>query len=211
MVAAALHLVRHGEVFNPEHVLYGRLPGFRLSARGVLMAAMTARAIADLPVTRVLASPLQRTQESAQPIAEQFGLPIETDERVIEAGNLFEGRVTGRGMIGRELRAVAHLRNPMKPSWGEPYVEIRDRMRQAVLDAFATTAEGHVVIVSHQLPIETVHRSVNGRMLAHDPRNRRTALSSITSFARRDGRVIETAYADPAFPMLSVAVDEGAS
>ncbi|MDQ1513504.1 MAG: hypothetical protein QOC59_1346 [Microbacteriaceae bacterium] len=211
VVAQVLHLIRHGEVHNPAGVIYGRLPGFGLSDRGAAMAAMTARGIADLPVTRLIASPLLRTQQSAQPIAELFGLDIEPDERVIESANKLEGRVSRAGALLREPGDWRYFRNPLQPSWGEPYVEVLARMRAAVRDAFESTPNGHVVIVSHQLPIWTVHRSVSGLPLAHDPRRRRCALSSITTFERRDGRIVETAYADPAASVLAAAVDRGAT
>lgn len=196
-------------MYNPAGVIYGRLPGYRLSDRGERMAETTARAIADLPVTRIVASPLLRTQQSAQPIAETFGLPIESDERVIESSNTLEGRLGKGAALFRDPANWPRFVNPFEPSWGEPYRRIVVRMREAILDVFATTEEGDAVIVSHQLPIWMVHRSVNGRPLPHDPRRRRCALSSVTTFERRDGRVVETAYADPAAGIP--AVDQGAS
>lgn len=211
MVARALHLVRHGEVHNPAGVVYGRLPGFRLSDRGELMAARTAEWLADKPVTRLIASPLLRTQQSAQPIADTFGLEIEPDERVIEAWNRFEGRsLTGTALLKRP-QDWPLFRNPARPSWGEPFVDVLARMRPAVFDAIRGTTDGDVVIVSHQLPIWTTHRSVTASPLAHDPRKRRCALSSVTSFALRDGRIVETGYADPAAALLLGAVDRGAT
>jgi broad specificity phosphatase PhoE len=206
VVARALHLVRHGEVHNPAGVVYERLPGFRLSDRGQAMAATTAEWLADKPVTRLIASPLLRTQQSAQPIADAFGLEIVPDERVIEAANRFAGRKAGI----RDPKDALLFRNPLRPSWGEAFTEVRDRMRLAVLEALRAGDPDHdVVIVSHQLPIWMVHRSVVGAPLAHDPRHRRCALSSVTSFAIRDGRVVETGYEDPAAGIA--AVDQGAT
>ncbi|GAA4756281.1 histidine phosphatase family protein [Amnibacterium soli] len=211
MVARALHLVRHGEVHNPAAVVYERLPDFRLSERGRAMAAATADWLADKPVHRLIASPLLRTQQSAQPIADTFGLPIEPDERVIEAGNRFAGRNV-RESVRRDPRELALFRNPLRPSWGEAFVDVRDRMRLAVLEALRAGDPAHdVVIVSHQLPIWMVHRSVIGAPLAHDPRRRRCALSSVTTFAIRQGRVVETGYEDPAGALRIGAVDQGAT
>ena len=190
--------MRHGEVFNPAGVLYGRLPNFALSDRGTAMAQAAADALAGTPVTRLLASPLLRAQQSAAPIAAAFGLPVESDDRVIEYDNVFEGRVTGGSALLRNPGEWRFFVNPLRPSWGEPYRAVADRMLAAVADAFDRTADGDAVIVTHQLPIWIVHRHVTGRPLAHDPRRRRCALSSITTFVRRDGTVVETAYADPA-------------
>src|SRR5205823_9825507 len=55
-----VHLLRHGEVFNPTKVLYGRLPDFHLSDAGVAMAEAAARAVTGRDVVRVVASPLER-------------------------------------------------------------------------------------------------------------------------------------------------------
>ncbi len=208
MVAERLHLVRHGEVFNPTNVVYGRLPGFRLSDRGREMAAAAAAALEGRPVTRIVASPLLRTQQSAAPIGELFGLDIESDERVIEAENIFEGRVKSPA-LATNPRDWKYFRNPNRPSWGEPFVDIVERMRRAIADAYRDTESGEVVIVSHQLPIWMVHRSVFRQPLPHNPRRRRCALSSITTFAWRDRRLAEIAYAEPALGIP--ALDRGAT
>ncbi|WP_297410537.1 histidine phosphatase family protein [Naasia sp.] len=211
MVASALHLVRHGEVHNPAGVLYGRIPGFRLSDLGQQMASSAATALAARPVRRVVASPLQRTQESAAPIAAAFELEVETDERLIEPFNRFEGKKFefGPGLLSNP-EAWPWVSNPFRPSWGEPYVQIAARMLAALTDAHASVEDGDVVLVSHQLPIWMVHRSLKGERLYHDPRRRRCSLSSITTVEKRGERFVETAYADPAGPLAGSAVDRGA-
>jgi broad specificity phosphatase PhoE len=211
--AEQIHLVRHGEVFNPQGVLYGRLPGFGLSDLGRRMADAAA---ADLqshrrPVAAIVSSPLQRTQQSAEPVAERFGLEVRLDDRIIEPTNRFEGkRMTGRESALRDVRNWSYLVNPWEPSWGEPFRSIADRMVQAMTDAADSVDSGDVVMVSHQLPIWMVHRRVTGRSLAHDPRRRRCALSSITSFERRNGRFVEVGYRDPASGLSAQATDVGA-
>ena len=211
MVASALHLVRHGEVDNPGRVLYGRLPGFRLSDLGQRMAQSAADALQGSPVRRVIASPLQRTQESAAPIAAAFGLEVETDERIIEPFNRFEGK---RFEFGPSLlsnpEAWPWVSNPFRPSWGEPYVDIATRMLAAISDAYESVDDGEVVLVSHQLPIWMVHRSLRGERLYHDPRRRRCSLSSITTLQKRGERFVEVDYSDPAAALAAAAVDEGA-
>lgn len=213
MPAEQIHLVRHGEVFNPQGVLYGRLPGFGLSDLGRRMADAAA---ADLqshrrPVSAVVSSPLQRTQQSAEPIAERFGLEVRLDDRIIEPTNRFEGkRMTGRESALRDVRNWAYLANPWEPSWGEPFRAIADRMIQAMTDAADSVDSGDVVMVSHQLPIWMVHRRVAGKSLSHDPRRRRCALSSITTFERRGSRFVEVSYRDPASGLSAQATDVGA-
>ena len=213
MVASQVHLVRHGEVFNPDRVLYGRLPNYRLSELGMKMAEAAALDLQmrGRPVRRLIASPLQRAQESAQPFAAVFSLPIDTDERIIEPTNHFEGkRMRGPGGALRNPRNWPYLVNPMRPSWGEPFQQVADRMLAAIDDAWASVDDGDVVLVSHQLPIWMVHRALAGERLAHDPRKRRCDLSSITTLERRGDRFVETGYANPAAPLQLNATDVGA-
>jgi broad specificity phosphatase PhoE len=193
-----VHLVRHGEVDNPEGVLYGRLPGYRLSDAGRQMAKAAADYLAGRDVTVVWSSPLERAMETTEPIATEFGLPTEVDARLIEPWNHFEGMRFGVG-DGALLqpRHWIYLRNPFRPSWGEPYREIAARVLNAVKDA-ALAADGHeAVCVSHQLPIWVTRRLVEGRPMWHDPRRRQCALGSVTSLTFRNGKVSSVDYAEP--------------
>lgn len=206
MTATRLHLVRHGEVHNPARVLYGRLPGYRLSDEGRRMTWAAAEYVRELdrPVTSLISSPLQRTQESAEPFTEVFGLTPVLDERVIEPANVFEGTQMRRSLM--DPRNWWHLRRPSVPSWGEPYASIAERMLQAMDDAWHSAPEGDVVIVSHQAPIWITHLRVAGLPLRHDPRTRRCALSSVTSFERVGDVWREVGYAEPA----AAGIDLGA-
>jgi len=206
--ADRLHLVRHGEVHNPRRVLYGRLPGFGLSADGHRMARQAAEYVHGLerPIAALICSPLQRTQESARPFTELFGIAAVIDERVIEPTNVFEGKRMVRALVNPWN--WRHLRKPALPSWGEPYADVVGRMNAAMTQAWDSVDSGDVVIVSHQLPIWITHLAVAGLPLRHDPRVRRCALSSVTSFEMTDGTWTETAYAEPA--STAGAVDVGA-
>jgi len=208
-----LHLVRHGEVYNPDRVLYGRLPGFGLSERGHEMAEAAAREIAasDRDVTKLIASPLQRAQQSARPIASVIGLEIATDPRIIEPTNFFEGKPnSGDDSAFKQPRYWHRLWNPLRPSWGEPYRSIASRVREAMDDAWDATREGDIVMVSHQSPIWIAHLDVASRPLAHNPSKRRCDLSSITTFERRGGRWFEVDYRSPASGLLEDSIDVGA-
>ena len=206
---AVVHLVRHGEVNNPEGVLYGRLSGFGLTERGALMAERVADHLADLPITHLATSPLQRARETMTPIAARFGhLEVMDQPLVIEAANDFEGQVFGRGNKAlRDPRNWWKLRNPFIPSWGEPFTEVATRMTWAIqAAAMAATLEqpgGQAVIVSHQLPIWVARLSAEGRMLPHDPRRRECMLASVTSFSVRQGRIVGVDYAEPAHDMIA--------
>ena len=212
MPASRLHLVRHGEVFNPQGVLYERLDGFELSETGHQMAEAAAKELAaqGREVRKLLASPLLRTQQSAAPISKQFGLEIGLEPRVIEPWNKFKGLKVGLGAILKRPSIALSLYSPSKPSWGEPFIEIANRMQQAALEAWSETESGDVVIVSHQLPIWMLYRSSAGLKLPHDPRARRCSLSSITSFEVIDGKLKEVGYLEPGLNLAANAIDGGA-
>jgi len=214
--ATLIHLVRHGEVHNPQGVLYGRIEGFHLSELGVKMAAAAAGHFAGHPITAIHASPLQRAQESAAPWAEEFGVGIRTEDRLIEPWNKFEGRSSEFRSVLTRPSEWPWVANPFKPSWGEPYTEVGKRMIAAIDDAWEAADHGEVVMVSHQLPIVMVQRAVAGTHLWHDPRDRRCSLSSVTTLARvvdpvsGAPRYREVSYLEPAARLLAEAVDTGA-
>ncbi len=196
-----VHLVRHGHVHNPDAVLYGRLPNFHLSDTGRQMADAVSEYLVEtgLPVSRVIASPLQRAQETAAPIADAFGLPIDTEPRIIEAGNVYEGEKLPSGIKDfLHPRNWWRLRNPWKPSWGEPFTEQADRMWGAIGEAALATPDGDTVMVSHQLPIWVARLSFERRSFLHDPRKRECGLASITSFRFEGVEPVEMTYVAPA-------------
>ncbi|MQY15665.1 hypothetical protein SRB5_58530 [Streptomyces sp. RB5] len=206
-----VHLMRHGEVHNPDGVLYGRAPGYHLSDLGRRMADRVAEHLADRDITYVVSSPLERAQETAAPTAKSHGLDVASDERLIEAGNVFEGKKFGVG--DGALRKPGNWRyftNPFKPSWGEPYIDIVVRMT-AALDAAKDAARGHEALcVSHQLPIWTVRSFVERRRLWHDPRSRQCTLASLTSFTYEGDKIVSVGYTEPARDLVPAHLLAGA-
>jgi broad specificity phosphatase PhoE len=198
-----VHLMRHGEVHNPAGVLYGRMAGYGLSDLGHAMAQRVADVIGHRDITQVWASPLERAQETAGPIARARGVEIRTDERVIESTNVFQGEQFGQG--ARTLLKPStwrHLWNPFRPSWGEPYADIVDRMMAAVHDA-RDAAHGHeAVIVSHQLPIWTTRLHVEKKSFLHDPRKRQCTLCSLTTLEFEDDTLTRLTYSEPAGDLI---------
>lgn len=193
-----VHLIRHGEVHNPDRILYGRIPGFRLSETGRAQAIAAADMLADADIVAVIASPLQRAQETAAPIAARHGLPVDTDEDLIESANIFEGKPVSPGDgAWRNPRYWWHLRNPLTPTWGEPYAEIAARMATAVDKARSRAAGHEVVCVSHQLPVWTVRQHLSGKRLWHDPRRRQCDVGSVTTLIFDGDRLVDVDYRVP--------------
>ncbi|RLV50496.1 histidine phosphatase family protein [Nocardioides mangrovicus] len=203
MTRTIVHLLRHGEVENPEGILYGRLPGYRLSALGERMAERVAERIGQRDITAVVASPLERAQQTATPLATVRALELGTDERLIESGNVFEGKpfALGDGVL-LNPPAWRYLWNPFKPSWGEPYREVAHRMWAAVLDARAAN-EGHeAVLVSHQLPVWITRLLAEGRRFVHNPRTRQCTLASLTSLTFDGEHLVSVGYSEPAGDLI---------
>lgn len=202
---SVVHLVRHGKVQNPDGILYGRLPGFGLSEVGRAMAERLGEHFADVPLTHLRCSPLQRARETMEPIARNHPeLSIVTDERVIEAANYFEGRNFGRfNQLLLLPQNLWQLRNPLRPSWGEPYTSIVARVRLALTDAAAAAGDGgQALIVMHELPIWISRLAAEGRSLVHDPRKRECRLASVTSFTLIDDRIVAVDYTEPAADLV---------
>lgn len=200
-----VHLLRHGEVDNPEGVLYGRRDGFHLSELGRTMAQRVADTIGARDIVHIRCSPLERAQETAAPLAAARGLEIVTDERVIESTNVFEGERFGVGDgVLKKPSAWRHLWNPWKPSWGEPYKEIVARMMAAVHEARVAASGHEAVLVSHQLPIWTTRLAAEKRSFVHDPRRRQCTLCSLTSFHFVGDRLTQVSYSEPAGDLIPI-------
>jgi broad specificity phosphatase PhoE len=197
-----VHLLRHGEVFNPSGVLYGRMPDYHLSELGREMAQRAADALAGNDVAIVTASPLERAQETAQPVAEAHGLSIGVDADLIEADNVFEGKKITPEQLLKHPGYWRHLYNPFRPSWGEPYVDLAGRMRSAVARARDEARGREAVLVSHQLPIWIARLDFEGRRFAHDPRKRQCTLASLTSLHFDDDALSAVVYTEPSADLL---------
>jgi len=216
MPLSTVHLLRHGEVYNPDRVLYGRIPGFGLSDLEFKMAEGAGEYLAKHQadggkIVRLVASPLIRAQQTAAPTSQKLGLQIHTDDRVIEA----ENKLQGLAKVATHLKSPKYwplLKNPFKPSWGEPYAQQVTRMREA-MDyhrklAVAEHGEGsEVVIVSHQLPIWVTRRAAENKPLWHDPRQRECTLASLTSFDFDGDELVSVRYTEPCPELLAGAAN----
>jgi broad specificity phosphatase PhoE len=203
-MAQTIHFVRHGEVHNPEKILYGLQPGWRLSDRGNEMAAVIGDWSTKLDLGAIHSSPLQRAQETVAPIIAKHKLSLTTDKNLIEASNIFEGKKfeLGSGVL-RHPSSWRYLYNPWKPSWGEPYDQLISRMLKGLFAARDAAGGKDAICVSHQLPIWILRSAVEGRRLLHDPRKRECTLASVTSFELdSEGIISSVSYSEPAKHLL---------
>lgn len=200
-----VHLLRHGKVHNPDDVLYGTLPGYRLAASGRAMAEGVAAHLVEggADISYLAASSLERAQQTAAPLAAATGLPVHTDDRLIEAANSFAGSRFRLAALARPA-VWPRLLHPGRPSWGEPYLDIARRMLAAVEHARQQAEGREAVVVSHQLPIWTLRRFLEGRRLWHNPARRECALASLTSVLFVDGVVTGISYREPVAGIAAV-------
>lgn len=198
-----VHLLRHGKVQNPEGILYGTLPGYRLARSGEAMAAGVAEHLRGADIGFLATSSLQRAQQTVAPLADMTGVPVSTDDRLIEAGNAFAGTRFALSSLARPS-SWKRMVNPRRPSWGEPYLDIARRMLGAVTAA-EVAARGRVaVLVSHQLPIWTVRRFLAGQRLWHNPAVRECALASLTTLYFSNGVLVRIGYSEPVAHIAAV-------
>lgn len=210
MKNTVIHVMRHGEVHNPDGLLYGRMPGFELTARGHAMAQMVADSLVarGADIAEVIASPLKRAQQTANPTALAYGLPLGHDSRLLESANHFEGQAVNANRL-----ALAHPRNwryftnPLQPSWGEPYTQVASRMKATLADVLPRIQGREALLVSHQMPIVALTRWVQGKPLAHLPTRRNVSLASLTSFMFDGYTLVGIAYEEPAAALLKGASD----
>ena len=167
MTASNVHLIRHGEVENPYHVVYADLPGYALSAAGHRQAAATAEHLADLPVRHVMSSPLLRARQTAAAIAEPHGLAVDLDGALTE----WTGSLRWAGVRWDDLEDVfpgeleAYLDHPADLSFAEESLaDCGARVAAFARAAAAGVADGHIVIVGHQDPIHAGHIALTGDM-----------------------------------------------
>lgn len=214
-----VNFIRHGEVFNPRHVLYERLPGFHLSEHGKAMVQASAAYIAQNEAMRaavaLYSSPLDRTRETAEiieanvdPVREALGLhdlQIQCDPRLIEAGNEFRGTRIGYGKGALwHRRNIVLLRNLHKPSWGETYQQIAARVKDFTFEKVREYPGQQILVVSHESPIWTFRHLMETGHPEHNMLRRKTDLASITSltFDSDTCALVSVAYVSPASAMI---------
>ena len=215
MPSTTIHFIRHGKVENPDHLLYERLPGFHLSDLGRRMARAAADYAAADPqlssVVAVYSSPLDRTRETAGIIIGALNkvrvergeqpLELQTDNRIIEAGNEFRGKRIGYGEGALWRNGNWHLvRNLWKPSWGESYQHIAARVGDFAQEKVREYAGKQIIAVSHESPIWSYRHLLETGHPEHNMVLRHTALASVTSitYDSETGKMLSISYADPA-------------
>jgi len=168
-MATRVHLVRHGEVENPDHIVYADLQGFALSATGMAQVRETASYLSNRPICAVCSSPLTRAMQTALAIA----TPHQVEVDVVDALTEFGLSTRWRGRRWEELEdqfpgeVDAYLNHPENlPFSPESLGQMADRMGVFLRNLGAAHPEGEVVVVSHQDPIQAARLAMTGRPLS---------------------------------------------
>lgn len=149
--------VRHGEVENPDRVVYADMPGFGLSQRGRAEAGAAAEFLAGVSVTAIYASPLERAQETAGIVAAACEVPVRTRDDLTEW--LLARR--WKGVTWEDLPAAfpgeleAYLEHPTDLPFAEESIpDLGGRVAAAAIQLAAAHPGERIVLVSHQDPIQ---------------------------------------------------------
>lgn len=167
-MAALVHLVRHGEVTNPENIVYGSLPGYGLSTLGLEQARKVGRYLGPRPLVAIWSSPLERSLRTAEEIAARSGVPVRV------APELTEWRLSERwqGQRWEDLPSrfpgelEAYLANPTDLDFSpEALEDLADRMAEVSRRLDSEHPHGDVALVSHQDPIQAARLRLIGSPL----------------------------------------------
>ncbi len=156
-----LFLVRHGEAVANVEMRYLGHRDDPLSAHGAIQAAHLSRALAALPISAIITSPLRRAANTAASIAQAHQIPVQTDERLREGGfgeweGLSRADVVARSRQDQLLLANWERDPNAAPPGGESLQVVQERGIAAVHDLATRYAGKWIVLVSHVGPIKTL-------------------------------------------------------
>ena len=150
------YLVRHGAHDLLGRALAGRMPGVGLNAEGRAQAERLAAHFAAVRPTAVISSPLQRTVETAQPIASRLGLELELESGLLE---IDFGAWTGRAFTELDGDPAWPLFNNARSlvaiPGGESLIDVQTRMVATLRRLAADRPEASLVLVGHGDPLKS--------------------------------------------------------
>jgi broad specificity phosphatase PhoE len=164
-VRTPVYLVRHCDVENPAGVLYGHLPGFGLSARGVRQAHALGRFFAATQVRQIYTSPLERAQQTAHIIASYLdGVAVTTTPELVEAqfGRYLQG-VKPRDVVWRRPLWLVHMIRPGLLRRDETVPQMAARVREPIDRLLRDQPGAGGICVSHGDPIQAYWVEAEGR------------------------------------------------
>jgi len=139
-----LSFVRHGQVYNPDQIYYGRLPGFPLDAKGHDQAKLAAQVLRRAPLASIFSSPLLRARQTAREILRFHpALKLKVSRLIHEVYTPFEGRPSA------ETDALnGDVYTGTVPPFEQP-IDILNRAQKFVRRVRKHYAGRHAVAVTH--------------------------------------------------------------
>jgi len=168
-MAALVHLVRHAEVDNPDHLVYGSMPGFGLSPHGLEQARRVGRYLGPRPVVAIWSSPLERSLRTAEEIASRSGVPVRVDTgiRAWELFDRWKGHPWGSLSEAFPGELEAYLNHPEHLDFADERLDdLSERVAEVARRLDADHPHGDVVIVSHQDAIQAGRLRLVGSPMA---------------------------------------------
>ena len=187
-----VHLVRHGQVHNPQRRVYGRLPGWHLSDKGREQAEKVARSLAGRTIAALYSSPLERARETSEILARTLRLPVQVREDLIESALAaqWEGLSWPRVWTERFREWQTYRKRPLEMDCPEPLVRLGERMSAAVRGLAADHPGQEIVVVSHGDPIKAAALALTGGDLGRLHEERLPTGGRITLDLAADGTAV---------------------
>lgn len=197
-------LVRHGQTPTTGKVLPGRAKGLHLAELGHEQANIAASRIAELPITAVYSSPLERAKETAAPISAACGLKTHVERGLSECDfGDWTGRELKDLMKLPEWQTVQRAPSTFRFPNGESFIEMQTRMVSALDKLRALHPGGTIVCVSHA---DTIKAAVAHAMGTHIDLFQRIVISpaSVSAVAWHAGGPIVLAVNSTGRPLTEL-------
>ena len=196
-----VYLIRHSDVENPQSVLYGHLDGFPLSELGRRRAEALAERLAGSGISRIVASPLERAQETARIIGSRLPepVPVETDPalRESEFSRYLQGVRLWMVPLLHPRWYLHKMRRGMMPG-DEAITDLGGRILAVARRVASESPERTTALVSHADPLQAAWILLDGRPHNELEMYRRPVdRAGLLKVELIDGRATEWEYQPP--------------
>lgn len=153
-----IYLVRHAHVHNPADILYGRLPGFRLSDVGLGQARQVAEFLSGRTIDAIYSSPLLRARQTAAAISRALpGVPMHGSKLIVEVNSSYQGSPNS------VMKPGFSFYEPLKGELDESMATVYARFSRFLRQVVRRHAGRAVVAVSHADPIAIARLGLLGK------------------------------------------------
>jgi broad specificity phosphatase PhoE len=153
-----LYVVRHAHVHNPDDILYGRLPRFRLSEVGSNQARQVAEFLGGRPIDAIYSSPLLRARQTATTISHALpGVPVHLSGLILEVLTSYQGSPNSI------MKPGFSFYEPLKGEMDESMAAVYDRIFRFLRGVIRHHAGRAIVAVTHADPIAIMRLGLLGK------------------------------------------------